>query len=73
MPASRLLISATVPVKVTELVPEPATPTPVVPAPTVRVPETTDRVAVTLPPPASTSPMLRPVPSSVKLTCSVAP
>ena len=72
MPAKRLLICATVPVKVTLLVPLPATPTPVVPALTVSVPETTDKVVVTFAPPASTSPIDRPVPAKVSVVCSLA-
>ena len=72
LPASRLLIWVSVPVKVTLLVPEPDTAAPVVPAVTVSVPETTDRVAVTLALPASTSAIDSPVPCRVRLVCSVA-
>ena len=61
-----------VPVRVTLLVPEPETAAPVVPAVTVSVPETTDRVAVTLALPASTSAIDSPVPCRVRLVCSVA-
>ena len=72
LPASRLLIWVSVPVRVTLLLPEPDTPAPVVPAVTVSVPETTESVAVTLAPPASTSPIDSPVPCRVRLVCSVA-
>ncbi|CAH0356431.1 hypothetical protein AQB9606_04709 [Aquabacterium sp. CECT 9606] len=72
LPASRLLICAKVPLKVTVLVPDPPTVTPVVPAVAVKVPEVTLTVAWTVPLPASTSAMLKPVPCKVRLTCSVA-
>ncbi len=57
---------------VTLSLPLPSTDTPLVPAVTFRVPDTTDRLAVRIPAPASTSAMLSPVPSSARLICSVA-
>ena len=71
-PASKSLICASVPVRVTLPVAEPTTTTPVLPAFTVRVPDTTVKLACTVEPPASTSEMLSPVPCNTKLSCSVA-
>ena len=73
-PASRLLISATDPVKVTELVPEVLTVTTLVPAVTVKIPLVTgplkDNVAVMVV--ASTSPIDKPLLCKFKSVCSVA-
>ena len=71
-PANKLLICVTVPVSVTELVPDPPMTTPVVPADTVNVPSPTVSVASTLLENASTSAIEMPVPCKLKLTCSVA-
>ena len=69
---SRSLICATVPVMVTDEVPELVTTAPLVPAVTVSVPSVTASVTLMEPEPASTSDIDRPVLLSVRLVCSVA-
>ena len=69
---SRLLICVTVPVIVTDEVPELLTSAPLPPAVTVSVPSVTDSVTVIAPAAASTSLIESPVFLSVKATCSVA-
>ena len=69
---NRLLICATVPVIVTDEVPELVTTAPLVPAVTLSVPSVTASVTLMEPEPASTSLIDSPVPLSVRLVCSVA-
>ena len=69
---NRSLICATVPVIVTDEVPELVTTAPLVPAVTVSVPSVTASVTLMEPEPASTSDIDSPVFLSVSAVCSVA-
>ena len=65
-----VLICAVVPVTVNDEVPLPATPAPLLPAVALSVPSTTESVTVIRPAPASTSLIDKPLPLSIRLTCS---
>ena len=72
MALSKSLICATVPVIVTDDVPELVTTAPLVPAVIVSVPSVTASVTVIEPAPASASAIDNPVFFRLRLTCSVA-